>query len=422
MPSDNREYSPQSTEIFGKMPHWIIRWGMSVIFLIFAGLIAGSYLLKYPQIVVAPITITTINPPTDLIAKTTGRIDTIFAKEGATIHQDEVVAMLQNSTKYQDANNVLEHIENFDPADSNSWIEQNYSMGELQSPFSEFRTQYLNYQHYIKADNIGKKRRLLERQTEQYKTYLRQLTSQRGLIKRDYEYTLINFRRDSALYADRVISSLEYERSAQAKLQKESAMASYEASLTTTELTVMQMEQQLLELDLQYDNETTTYKNQINESRTRLLAQIRQWQQNYLLISPIVGRLSFAKFWSSNQHIQAGEKLATIIPADSSEVVGIMEVPSAGFGRVAVGQTVNVKLNGFPYFEYGLLKGVVNRISSVPEKDGYIVEVTFPQGLQSTYKEQLQLIQRMDGTGDIITRDQRLIQRFIQPLRAFFDK
>ena len=39
-----------------------------------------------------------------------------------------------------------------------------------------------------------------------------------------------------------------------------------------------------------------------------------------------------------------------------------------------------------------------------------------------TYGKELPLIQQMDGTGEIITQDQRLIQRFLQPVRALFDK
>lgn len=43
-----------------------------------------------------------------------------------------------------------------------------------------------------------------------------------------------------------------------------------------------------------------------------------------------------------------GSALASIVPEKETEVIGRMEVPSAGFGKVETGQTVNVKLNGFP--------------------------------------------------------------------------
>lgn len=419
---DEKEYSQQSAEILGKMPPWIVRWGITVIFIIFGGLIVGSCLMKFPQIVTAPIVITTINPPADLIAKTTGRIDTIFAADGTMLQRNNVVAMLQNTADFDDIQAVATRIEFFSKDSLNKWMSNEYKMGELQGTFSDFRQKWLTYKQYREADNLIKKIASIRHQISKYQLYLSQLKAQYKLQKEDYGYTIINHKRDSQLYVQNVISALDYERSTQAKVQKESSIVGFEASLTTTELTVIQLEQQVIELNLQLDTELINYINQINESRNQLLAQINQWRQNYLLIAPVNGTLSFTKYWSNNQNVTTGDKIATIIPQDSSEVVGIMDVPSAGFGRVTVGQTVNVKLNGFPYFEYGLLKGEINRISSIPGKEGYVVEVVFPNGLQSTYKEQLTLIQQMDGTGDIITKDQRLIERFIQPIRAFFDR
>lgn len=417
-----RFYSEQTQEIMGQIPSWILRWGMGVIFAVLLGIIIGSYFIKYPQIVTAPITITTINPPSDLIAKSTGRIDTIFARDGQSLSVGEPVAMLQNTASYDDVMVVASELDTFD-MDSISWMGLNYRMGELQGSFSELRRQCLDFKHYNEAQNIPHKKSLLATQIAKYKRYHAQLLSQKSLITSDLHYTIKNFERDSLLFAQGVISPLEIERSAQAAIQKRNSLAGFEASLTSNELTILQMEQQLFELEMQYDNETSAFRRQITENVQQLAAQIRQWKQSYLLTSPIVGRLSFTKYWSENQNVQMGEKLATVVPLDSTQVIGIMTVPSAGFGRVAVGQKVNIKLNGYPYFEYGILKGIVTRLSSVPDgTNGYIAEVAFPDGLQSTYKEQLTLIQQMDGTGDIVTKDERLIQRFIQPIRALIDK
>ena len=99
-------------------------------------------------------------------------------------------------------------------------------------------------------------------------------------------------------------------------------------------------------------------------------------------------------------------------------MIGRMEVPSAGFGKVETGQTVNVKLNGFPYMEYGVLKGTIRSISSVPASVqtatgttiAYTVEVVFPEGMRT----------QMDGTGEIITEDMRLIEQVIHPIVSLF--
>ena len=76
--------------------------------------------------------------------------------------------------------------------------------------------------------------------------------------------------------------------------------------------------------------------------------------------------------------------------------------------------------------EYGLLKGRLISLSTVPEVDdsgleGYVAEVAFPEGLVSSYKNKFHFIQQMDGTAEIITKDTRLIERFVQPLRSLFE-
>ena len=64
-------------EILGRPPRWIIRWGISIIFIIVAGLVVDSYFFKYPDVLTATITVTTENLPAGVMAKTTGRIDTL---------------------------------------------------------------------------------------------------------------------------------------------------------------------------------------------------------------------------------------------------------------------------------------------------------------------------------------------------------
>ena len=119
----------------------------------------------------------------------------------------------------------------------------------------------------------------------------------------------------------------------------------------------------------------------------------------------------------------AGELLASILSAAETEVVGRLHLPAASRGDVEPGQKVNVKLNGFPYMEFGILRGVVRTISAVPDgTQGYIVTVAFPDALRTSYKKELPLIHGMDGTAEIITKEMRLIEHFIQPVRALYDK
>ena len=96
-------------------------------------------------------------------------------------------------------------------------------------------------------------------------------------------------------------------------------------------------------------------------------------------------------------------------------------VPVSGLGKVRTGQEVNIKLSGFPYMEYGVLKGRISTLSLVPAGEYYIAEIDLVNGLRSTYGISLDFINEMTGTADIITDNSRLIFRLIKPLRSLLN-
>jgi uncharacterized membrane protein len=62
-------YSEEVQEIMGHVPGWIVRWGITVFFLIFMMIVIGSYFFKYPLVVSTQFVLTTINPPVPIICK-----------------------------------------------------------------------------------------------------------------------------------------------------------------------------------------------------------------------------------------------------------------------------------------------------------------------------------------------------------------
>ena len=51
-------YSEPVQEILGSIPSWITRWGVTIIFGVFAMIIIGCCMIDYPQTLTAPITVT----------------------------------------------------------------------------------------------------------------------------------------------------------------------------------------------------------------------------------------------------------------------------------------------------------------------------------------------------------------------------
>lgn len=72
-------------------------------------------------------------------------------------------------------------------------------------------------------------------------------------------------------------------------------MISFTTQMTSTELSILQNRQQIIELSIQQDDEVLALIQDIERSKERLLALIKEWKLSYLFTSPIDGLVSFVK-------------------------------------------------------------------------------------------------------------------------------
>jgi len=160
----------------------------------------------------------------------------------------------------------------------------------------------------------------------------------------------------------------------------------------------------------------------LGESFLNLEARMNIWKNNYFLISPIAGTATFTKFWRSNQSVLKDEPVITIVPLEPGDFVGRTSLRMHRSGKVKPGMMVNIKLSGYPYLEYGMVKGNVKSKSLVPSGDSYLIEIELPDGLTTRYGKKLEFNQNMQGMAEIITEDTRLLQKMINPFRYMISK
>ena len=423
-------HSEEVQEIMGRQPSWILRWGITVIFAIAAAIILGCYFIKYPQTVSADITLTSDYPPSDLAAKASGILDSVSVANGEKVGQGQLLALISSAARYEDIVYVERMLAAGEvvkvPAKESDRYHalESLRLGDLQRDWVDYLRTCSDYADYLRIDQIGKKKSLLASQIEQAKEYYGILERQRSMIAEEFAYEQKTLTRDSILFKKDVIAEAEYDNTVKAYISKKNSLAGFDASMSSAHLSRLQLEQQILELETQQTVELAEFERRLAQSKESLLGQIALWKEQYAIIAPYAGIVSLQNVWGRGQRVDAGDVIASIAPAGEMKVMGRLKVPSSGFGKVMVGQPVNIKLNGFPYLEFGILKGKVAAISSVPEETpgglAYTVDVELPGGLESTYRKKLPFVQNMDGSADIVTEDLRLIDRFVQPIRSLF--
>ena len=141
-----------------------------------------------------------------------------------------------------------------------------------------------------------------------------------------------------------------------------------------------------------------------------------------MLVSPINGTVTLITFWTNHQFVNPNDKVLAIIPKNSGRILGRIRSPESMSGKIKRGQRVNIKVNGYPYMEYGTLQGTVRTISLVPNENNYIIEVNLTNGLTTNTGKTLDFTGELTGLAEVITDDRSLFNRIFDPLKYLLKK
>ena len=131
------------------------------------------------------------------------------------------------------------------------------------------------------------------------------------LIKRIYG-------RDSTLYKKNAMIAAEYDESERSYLQQLQNYEGMRMSLSQIEMQIEQGKESLLDVRHQALTEEQKHIVNLKNAVEQLQVSITTWEQNYLLMAPISGKLTFMSVWSNNQNVASGESVFVIAPDEGA--------------------------------------------------------------------------------------------------------
>jgi len=271
--------------------------------------------------------------------------------------------------------------------------------------------------NFIGNDLYGARINALMNEISEIEMYIARLKESERLFRDNYNLELNRFRRDSLLNAGRTIPDAAYEQSRQALIRQQIELQKVRLDISARNIELTNKRQLIVEYNLQKKEENDKLLNAARESFKNLRADLSIWENNYLLVSPVNGVVTYSKYWSENQVVKKDEAVLSVVPEDPGKHIGKINLRMQKSGKVREGQTVMIKLSGYPYMEYGMLRGVIRSKSLVPSGDSYLIEILLENDLTTLYGKKLEFSQNMTGTGEIITDDMSLLEKMIYPFR-----
>jgi multidrug resistance efflux pump len=418
--------SEEVNEILTSTPKWILSWGISVIFILIITGVALSYFIRYPDILTADITLTTLNPPVTLVAKNNGKLTHLLVKDKQTIEAGQTIGVIENTANYKDvlllwqyANALIEQLKLNDTL-SNISIKDSLRTGEITPYYLQFLKSVKDLNLYKTIHSTSKQITLLKKDLGNYSSLLAKYEKQQSINDEQLKLAENDFNRDKKLYEQQAISAREFEAQEKNYLNAQNSNQQSKIILDNTNIQINSVEKSILQLQIQDYQEQSKLKNELSQQLKTLINEIYKWKQLYVIESPVKGKISFFNLWAINQNIKQGDELFSVIPQQKQQFIGKCILPINNTGKLAVGQKVNIKLDNYPYNENGMLNGYLSNISEVPNKDSYAIDVVLANGLTTSYNKTLIYKEQMKGKADIITKNISVMDRIFFNFKKLF--
>ncbi|WP_104381328.1 HlyD family secretion protein [Sphingobacterium sp. HMA12] len=403
-------HSEDLQDIIAKPPSWLLRRGITFILLTVLIILGMSVFIRYPETVNSEIRFNTTDAPKVLAAKVNGSLVKLLKKDGEWVETGSPLAYLESTADHDQVIVLLDKLQQIRQKPNATYnlealIEpKNLNLGELQGAYQNF---YLSYLSYISARDHGiyqKRKSVINQEVTNVNEQYKKNNQSFELQKKQLELAEQEYEKYKLLAEKKVISPSELQQKESLLLAKRQMIPQMENSLINYEGNILSKNKELAEIENHIEEELKKFIQALNS----FISEAENWKKQYIMTSPVGGKLIYGEFLQINQQVAIGQKLFYINPK-SEKYYGEILLPQIASAKVKKGQKVLIKVNGYPYEEYGYLNGKVEYISDIPIRDSvFFTTVSLDTvGLNPM----IQLKPGLFGDGKIITEDKSIFRR-----------
>lgn len=416
---ENGLHTEQVHEILSYVPHVLVRWGSAIIAIIIVCMLVASYFIKYPEVIPASVLVQSSTPASKVLAKSGGRIQ-IMVPNNSKVQKDQLLAVVENPAKTEDilkAQALADSIRRL-PQDSliNPILPQ-FILGSAQSAYLAFAEKYRAAVYRLRDQYANERMQNVRSQLASISQVMVKMSGQKEVFKRELALAESDYQRNQRLFKEGVISQSEFEKQSASYMSKQRQVEDIELSLLNNSIKRDEYAKLLLDLEERVTEQNLAIISDLYQSLSYLEVAINEWYYQFALVAPNSGQLSYYRFYSETDIVNPGDPIFAVLSADKGIQVWA-EVPLIGAGKIEEGQRVNIKLQSYPYKEYGMLIGRVAAITAVPNNNSYRLLIDLPNGRKTTYNVELAFKEEMVGMGEVLTKELSLFDRIFNELRS----
>jgi len=406
---------------------WWMRYGILTSFLIMAVIIILSSIVKYPDVIYGMFRLSSSSPAITIPLPPNAQIEKVFRVDGELLAKGDPVLLFKNTANYDNIMHMSQLLAKpmTTQNDFNNFFEEiryhNFELGELQEIWTQLYAIILD--HYL-VTKQGRYDERITRIADQLDKQNQLDSKMKELVDMDRNERLIRmqtFAIDSALHADGAITLTEFLRRKEDFINKEKGLKQNELTDKRNELDAINLKNAIESIKSEKQEYLSTVNMQITETVNKLKAGIVQWRERYLVEAHTDGVLNLLGSFDEKKFINAEEHAIVITPV-SQHFKAQIRLPLVGAGKVQEDQKVHLKLEDYPFREYGYLESKLLSVSNVAGADHYLAQIDLGEIFETNNGSEIKVKENMVGIAEIITHDRSVLTRVLDKFIYIFRK
>ena len=215
----------------------------------------------------------------------------------------------------------------------------------------------------------------------------------------------------------------------QAQLRISEQQGGYSSLLHTNDLALLQNQEKIKDIDAQIAN----LKGEIAQTKSKI-ASLKFQLTQYTIEATTSGTVFQLPIQNKGANVQSGDTVATIAQTENSPYATLesnlvlrAKMPSSETAFLKTGLPAKVKLDAYPFQDYGVVEGRVSWISPdskvenepQPSEGGefFELEISLTRNYLEAQPESIPLTPGQTATAEVVIRQRRLIDFFLDPFK-----
>jgi len=425
MADSTNQFENFHSEIIGNPPGKMTQYGISFIFIFILIVMFFAWKIDYSDSIVSRIVINSNNPTVNVTAEYNDVVKQIFINNGKNVKVGDNVMLMKSDVNLETINQLRQFLSRSDFTQINSATFNGSAMGILRNDFQILYESIRKYNSLVDNKLNFLKKNSLINENLSLNIQLKDLINQRKLSLDRKSLYENEYKRSLELSKRSLISQNKLDESHSKLIESQISSNQIKLEIHKIDSLIDKNNEQITLLSVENEEFVIQLKNQIESQRQVLTGELKSWEKRHLIKAPIDGVISIPNNIYNHQNITNEQALFSIMPK-SKNLIGKIKVLEQGSGKINIGQDVTVKLDSYPFQEFGQVLGNVKNKSKSIHESFVFIEIEIKQFNKETnelttgYGKQVKYLPNMQGTVEIITQKKNILSRIFENLISNF--